>query len=122
MMRFDAIDPLPGGFIGRSRAWDRDWQVALDRKEIQPGMERWIEAICSTCGLVHDLGNPPFGHSGEDAIRHWFQTRVQPPIQHRRPGIAKSGVVLADLRSMLSNNEQLIQDFLKFEGNAQSRC
>ena len=26
-------------------------------------------AIVSAAALAHDLGNPPFGHSGEDAIR-----------------------------------------------------
>ncbi len=31
-------------------------------------------AIVSAAALAHDLGNPPFGHSGEDAIRHWFRT------------------------------------------------
>lgn len=76
----------------------------LAEKEIKPGMERWIEAICSTCGLVHDLGNPPFGHSGEDAIRYWFETRFKE----------------AKLRENLDEREQLVQDFLKFEGNAQS--
>ena len=30
--------------------------------------------IVAAAALAHDLGNPPFGHSGEDAIRHWFQT------------------------------------------------
>ncbi len=30
--------------------------------------------IVSAAALAHDLGNPPFGHSGEDAIRHWFAT------------------------------------------------
>ena len=30
--------------------------------------------IVSAAALAHDLGNPPFGHSGEDAIRHWFVT------------------------------------------------
>ena len=30
--------------------------------------------IVAASSLAHDLGNPPFGHSGEDAIRHWFQT------------------------------------------------
>ncbi len=30
--------------------------------------------IVSAAALAHDLGNPPFGHSGEDAIRHWFKT------------------------------------------------
>src|SRR4051812_41098230 len=33
-----------------------------------------IGAIVSAASLAHDLGNPPFGHSGEDAIRHWFKT------------------------------------------------
>src|SRR5687768_9983733 len=28
--------------------------------------------IVSAAALAHDLGNPPLGHSGEDAIRHWF--------------------------------------------------
>ena len=28
--------------------------------------------IVAAAALAHDLGNPPFGHSGEDAIRHWF--------------------------------------------------
>src|SRR5688572_15795561 len=48
----------------------------LERKYIETGMERWIEAIAATCGLVHDLGNPPFGHSGEDGIRHWFEKHL----------------------------------------------
>ncbi len=30
--------------------------------------------IVAAAALAHDLGNPPFGHSGEDAIRHWFAT------------------------------------------------
>jgi dGTPase len=76
----------------------------LEKGYIERGMERWIEAICSTCGLIHDLGNPPFGHSGEDAIRYWFKTRFEED----------------DLRRMLDNDEQRVQDFLKFEGNAQS--
>jgi dGTPase len=31
-------------------------------------------AIVSAACLAHDLGNPPFGHGGEDAIRHFFET------------------------------------------------
>jgi dGTPase len=38
---------------------------------IKPGD---IGAILAAAALAHDLGNPPFGHSGEDAVRHWFET------------------------------------------------
>lgn len=76
----------------------------LDSKQIQPGWDRAIEAITATCGLIHDLGNPPFGHAGEDAIRFWFAGRI---------GKEK-------LEELLDGNSQLVNDFLNFEGNAQS--
>lgn len=75
----------------------------MDQKAIEPGMDRSIEAIAATCGLIHDLGNPPFGHAGEDAIRSWFAHRDSQEL----------------LRKELES-EQQIQDFLKFEGNAQT--
>ncbi len=29
-------------------------------------------SILSSAALIHDLGNPPFGHFGEDSIGIWF--------------------------------------------------
>ena len=31
-----------------------------------------IPTILASAGLLHDMGNPPFGHEGEVAIRSWF--------------------------------------------------
>lgn len=36
-----------------------------------------IEAILSCAGLLHDLGNPPFGHVGEEIIRAWFKDNLK---------------------------------------------
>jgi len=67
-------------------------------KSIQAGQ---VETIAATCGLMHDLGNPPFGHSGELAISGWFE-------------LEKNKALLQDLAGAHRG------DFLHFEGNAQT--
>jgi len=56
-------------------------------------------AIVAAAALCHDIGNPPFGHSGEKAIGEYF----------------KSGDGL-QYKSQLTAKEW--QDFIDFEGNA----
>ena len=59
-------------------------------------------AIVHAAALGHDLGNPPFGHSGEDAIQHWFRSE-SPHALAARGGL--SPVEIADIEN--------------YEGNAQ---
>ena len=62
--------------------------------------ERKISAILRTAALVHDIGNPPFGHFGEKTIQNYFKS--------------DNGKVY--LKGM-DNDYQL--DFTQFDGNAQ---
>lgn len=32
-----------------------------------------VGAVVAAAAVAHDIGNPPFGHFGEDTIRHWFR-------------------------------------------------
>ena len=46
----------------------------LEEKEIFQDREQTekLSALLQVAGLIHDLGNPPFGHYGETVIRDWF--------------------------------------------------
>ena len=80
----------------------------LKEGEIKESQQRdSIEIIATTCGLIHDLGNPPFGHAGEKAIQEWFRNKDK-------------GKDFFEFGCEPKKAEQLKKDFLKFEGNAQT--
>ncbi len=79
-----------------------------------------IETIASTVGLVHDLGNPPFGHFGEDAIQEWFSERFKNEILSGPDGGRPQGAVFEHLDSKRGETSQLVSDFLRYEGNART--
>ena len=110
------VFPLPGSIfvhnrlthslevstVGRSMAKEvltRMAREGIDSEE--KALLEHIPDIVATACLCHDLGNPPFGHSGEKTISTWFS---------EGPG--------ATLKSELTNRQWM--DLINFEGNANS--
>ncbi|CDX27976.1 Deoxyguanosinetriphosphate triphosphohydrolase [Mesorhizobium sp. ORS 3359] len=76
---------------------------------------RVIPAMLAAVGLAHDIGNPPFGHQGEFAIRSWFERNAG--ALFKSPEGAESSDISKDVAGL---SEQHKKDFLLFEGNAQT--
>ena len=89
------VSSVARGLAARTTKW------MMEECKISGDMDRRIQAIAATCGLIHDLGNPPFGHAGETAISAWFHRTERPNL-------------------LSSLNDQQTQDFKRFDGNAQS--
>lgn len=105
------VFPLPGSIFVHNRlthslevaSVGRSLGSRLAEKLFEQGVHEPLVAeigsVVSAACLAHDMGNPPFGHSGEDAISEFF----------------KSGKGLS-LKGQLSDAEW--KDFTLFDGNA----
>ncbi|MBP2196544.1 dGTPase [Pantoea cypripedii] len=81
--------------------------------ELEGAFESLIEMAC----LLHDVGNPPFGHFGEAAINDWFDDNL--PAELVDPLVA--GVEDDAQRVAFDQlNAMIRQDLCHFEGNAQA--
>lgn len=65
-----------------------------------------IVAIVENACLLHDIGNPPFGHFGEAAIKDWCQSRAE-----------KLAIRIG--REHYQKHNCLFCDFSEFDGNPQ---
>ena len=107
------VFPLPGSIfvhnrlthslevasVGMSIGNDISRRVIQKRPELKETLVEEIGTIVSAACLAHDLGNPPFGHSGEKAIQTFFS---------EGPG--------QKIKSMVSS--EFWDDITHFEGNA----
>ena len=80
------VFPLPGSIfvhnrlthslevasVGMSLGNDISRHIIQKRPELKDTLFEEIGTIVSAACLAHDLGNPPFGHSGEKAIQTFF--------------------------------------------------
>lgn len=74
----------------------------VNEGHLQPGDEHKLAGIVHAACLAHDIGNPPFGHSGENSIGSWCRENLQ----------SGQGV-------FNGIGEAKWEEFCKFEGNAQ---
>lgn len=63
----------------------------------------FIESAC----LMHDIGNPPFGHFGEEAIKDWFKKNGENKIKQSLEKVTEDEI------------KYLLNDFINFDGNPQ---
>lgn len=107
------VFPLPGSIfvhnrlthslevasVGMSIGNDISRRVIQKRPELKETLVEEIGTIVSAACLAHDLGNPPFGHSGEKAIQTFFS---EGPGQKIKPMVSS----------------EFWDDITHFEGNA----
>lgn len=82
-------------------------------EDIDSELKSRIPDILACAGLLHDIGNPPFGHFGEDVIRNWFKHKLK-----------KYFILDERTQQKMSLDEILkarhIKDLQNFDGNAQA--
>ncbi len=96
-----------GRFIVRTlfrQLGPRAAEVGLD------GLEGALESLVEMACLMHDVGNPPFGHFGEYAINDWFERNLDALFERRIPPGQGDGLL----------QQRMLTDLKHFEGNAQA--
>ena len=88
--------------VGRQIAQKISRSLELEKKIVSK--ESFVNIVESAC-LLHDIGNPPFGHFGEAAISNWFKKNAE--VEGSR----------FEQEKKLHKNHYL--DFENFDGNAQ---
>ena len=68
--------------VGRSLGSMFVEKAESEKMEIENPLFQEIGSVVSAACLAHDMGNPPFGHSGEDAIAQFFKKSNEPRLKN----------------------------------------
>lgn len=68
-----------------------------------------IFRILDCASLLHDIGNPPFGHFGETIIRQWFKENLRHTLEYKKYPFVEDFMT-----------SHYVHDLYQFEGNAQA--
>jgi dGTPase len=68
-----------------------------------------ISNILMCAGLLHDIGNPPFGHFGETIMQDWF-----------KENLPKIFFADKNIEDFWGADSRMLKDLYNFEGNAQA--
>lgn len=94
---------LEVSYIASSLGQSVEKFLVAEKEDISMHKSGYLSSLLRTSGLVHDLGNPPFGHFGEIAIQDFFKKFFD-----EHPSIARK----------FSQQERA--DFENFDGNIQT--
>lgn len=75
--------------VGRSLGHLVGKRLLVDNHTI-PFTEYDFEAVVASACLAHDIGNPPFGHTGEDAISDYFKSDKAEKFIHNLTPLQKN--------------------------------
>jgi len=75
-------------------------------------LDRCIESLVEMSCLMHDIGNPAFGHFGEQAINQWFEEHLL--------SLASAANSNVQREHLFEQRPELAVELQQFEGNAQA--
>ena len=78
-----------------------------------------IPTILNAAALLHDMGNPPFGHLGEQIISDWFRNNLPKIVKKSDGSFVFNDVGSADDTLAYKLKGKYADDLMHFEGNAQ---